>query len=351
MTRGTRWREPTAFRLMTRLFVRRLVDNDLISPHADPHDSLALVMRTSCPWACSGPSSSRFRSLAALVQLRARRPGRVVRPLLFIAASIVDQRAGRAPHVGRAGARGARRAILGPLPIRRAPSPGRSSRRRSVFGAVLTIALNAVPSVLYPAFLTVNIRGTRGVTILGLIASHATTVTMAGMFGFFGILAIPGCSASRRRTGVPAGLEPVQTTLVVSMVTALLLALTVRASDVRRWVAATQVRRTRPPCTLVSGGERNTRRTSGGRNADRDAAALASAAVPRRGTRRLERKIARPSTTRNAGAMGLDVVPTRDRARAGDIPLDQPPASRSVRRRARPVARAHHRPPHCERHT
>ena len=33
----------TAFGLMTRLFVRRLVDSDVLSPHADRHESLAVA--------------------------------------------------------------------------------------------------------------------------------------------------------------------------------------------------------------------------------------------------------------------------------------------------------------------
>jgi hypothetical protein len=36
--------ETTAFRLLTPHFVRRLLDNDLISPHADRHESLALAI-------------------------------------------------------------------------------------------------------------------------------------------------------------------------------------------------------------------------------------------------------------------------------------------------------------------
>src|SRR5579862_3531790 len=35
--------EPAPFRLLTRLFVRRLVENDLVSPHADRHEALAVL--------------------------------------------------------------------------------------------------------------------------------------------------------------------------------------------------------------------------------------------------------------------------------------------------------------------
>ena len=33
----------SAFRLVTALFLRRFVDNDLLSPHADRHESLAVL--------------------------------------------------------------------------------------------------------------------------------------------------------------------------------------------------------------------------------------------------------------------------------------------------------------------
>ena len=76
-------------------------------------------------------------------------------------------------------------AILGPLPI-----PARTITRAKlaaglIFGTVFALALNAVPSVLYPLFLTLNLRGMRGRGILQLIAGHATSVVMAGLFGFF----------------------------------------------------------------------------------------------------------------------------------------------------------------------
>ena len=35
--------DPSASRLVLRLFLRRLIDNDVISPHADRHESLAVL--------------------------------------------------------------------------------------------------------------------------------------------------------------------------------------------------------------------------------------------------------------------------------------------------------------------
>jgi hypothetical protein len=130
------------------------------------------------------------------------------------------------------------RAILGPLPI-----PARTIARAKLaatllFGAALAIALNAVPSVLYPSFLTYNLRGTSGVDLLRMIAGHAATVIMAGLFAFFVILAVRGVlrivvgeRGFRRLSGM------VQSALVVFCVSALLLSPTVGREAVHDWVA------------------------------------------------------------------------------------------------------------------
>src|SRR3954454_4083296 len=83
-------------------------------------------------------------------------------------------------------------AILGPLPLSAQTIIRAKLAAVVVFGAVLAVALNAVPSVLYPAFLTINMRGMSVGGLLRLIAAHATTVVGAGLFGFFGILALRG---------------------------------------------------------------------------------------------------------------------------------------------------------------
>jgi hypothetical protein len=238
MTSRAAGEDRTAFRLLTRLFIRRLIDNDLISSHADRHDSFALVYALVLSLGVFVTFFLSIPYLSALVQL----PGpaalsALADRFLFIAASTsISALAALAAWDALAlEARDA--AILGPLPIAPRAIARAKLAAAVVFGALLAIALNAAPSVLYPAFLTVNMRGVGGVTILRLIASHATTVTMAGMFGFFGVLAIRGLlrlllgeRAFRRAS------SPVQSALVVGMVTALLLALAVRASDVRTWV-------------------------------------------------------------------------------------------------------------------
>lgn len=232
-------RETSAFRLLTRVFVRRLVDNDLISPHADRHDGLAVL----CAWIISVAVFVTFflsiGYMAAFVQLPGPAAlGALSDRFLFIAASIAVSALGALTvwHALALEPRDA--AVLGPLPIAARTISRAKLTAVAVVGAALTIALNAAPSVLYPALLTLNMRGAAGSTILRLMATHAMTVGLAGLFGFSGILAIRGIvrallgeSAFRRASSA------LQSALVVLMVTALLLAPAVKQGDVRAWLA------------------------------------------------------------------------------------------------------------------
>ena len=237
--------EASAFRLMTHLFLRRLIHNDLISPYADRHESLAMVYALTMSLAVFATFFLSTNYLSAFIQP----PGTAALSalsdrFLFIAGSLTIS-ALAALMVWDALALEPRdAAILGPLPIGARTISRAKLAAAIVFGVALTIALNAVPSILYPAFLTLNIRGISGTTILRLIASHAATVSMAGFFGFFGVVAIRGLlrlvlgENIFRRTA-----SGVQSLLLVGMVTGLLVAPTVRAREVRRWVSQAMVAR------------------------------------------------------------------------------------------------------------
>jgi len=230
--------EETTLRLLTHLFLRRLVDNDIISPRADRHESLAVLYALVVSLAVFVTFFLSTNYLSAFIQL----PGPAALSalsdrFLYIAGSItISALAALIVWDGLAlEARDA--AILGPLPIAARTITQAKLAAVIIFGAALTVALNAVPTVLYPLFLTLNIRGAGRTTIARLIAAHAATVTMAGLFGFFGIVQIRGlfrlALGEQHFRRVSSG---VQSALVVMMMTALLLAPTVRAADVRNWV-------------------------------------------------------------------------------------------------------------------
>src|SRR5262245_42236127 len=185
--------EVPTIRLLTRLFVRRLLDNDVISPHADRHDSLGVLyamvlsLAVFVTFFVSTPYLAAYILLPGPTALSAL-PDR----FLFIAAAL-SVSALAALLVWDALALEARdAAILGPLPL----APGTLTRAKLlaalVFGVVFSVAVNIVPSILYPTCLTVNLRGVRVAGIGRLIAAHAISVIMAGLLGFFAILAARG---------------------------------------------------------------------------------------------------------------------------------------------------------------
>lgn len=224
----------TPLGLLTRLFVRRLIENDLISPHTDRHEAVAVLFAAIASIAVFATFLLSMRYMATFILL----PGPAALSalsdrFLFIAASIILGALG-ALMVWDALALEARDAtILGPLPIEVRTISVAKLAAAIAFGAALTVALNAASSVLYPTFLTKNIPGISGVAVLRLIAVHGATVVMAGLFGFFGIVAIRGMVRLLLTSrAFPRASSAVQSALVVFMITALLLATGVQSKQV-----------------------------------------------------------------------------------------------------------------------
>jgi hypothetical protein len=227
--------------LVLRLFLRRLVDNDVISPNADRHESLAVLCALVVSFAVFVSFLISWEYLSAFIQL----PGPTALSalsdrFLFISVSIAVSALAALMMWDALVLEPRDAAILGPLPI-----PSRTITRAKlaaalIFGTVFAVALNAVPSVLYPLFLTMNLRGTHGRGLLQLIAGHGASVVMAGLFGFFCILATRGLvRLIVGERGFRWVSSTIQSVLVVGTVTAVLLAPTVRKPDVREWVAGT----------------------------------------------------------------------------------------------------------------
>jgi hypothetical protein len=231
--------DATASRLVLRLFLRRLIDNDVISPHADRHESLAVLCALVVSLAVFVTFFVSTEYLSAFIQL----PGPTALSalsdrFLFMSASIAVSALATLMVWDALALEPRDAAILGPLPI-----PARTITRAKLaaafmFGTVFSLALNAVPSVLYPLFLTLNLRGMDGRGIVQLIVGHATSAVMAGLFGFFSILATRGVFRLMvGERGFRRVSSTVQSSLVVCAVTALLLAPTVRKTVVHDWVA------------------------------------------------------------------------------------------------------------------
>ena len=225
-------------RLLTRLFLRRLLDNDLVSPHADRHDSLGVVYAVVLSLAVFVTFLVSMPYLAAFVQL----PGQTALSalpdrFLFIAASMAIC-ALAALFVWDALALEPRdTAILGPLPI-----PSWTITRAKLLavlfaGAAFSVAVNAAPIVLYPMFLTLNLRGISSGGILRIIVAQGVALIMAGLLGFFTVLALRGgvrLALGERGFGRVSSM--VQSVGVVCAVTALILTPTANGKRVAEWI-------------------------------------------------------------------------------------------------------------------
>ena len=192
--------EATDLRLLTGVFLRRLIDNDLISPHADRHESLALLCATVVSVAVFVTFFLSTNYLAAFIQL----PGPTALSalsdrFLFISASMAISALAALIVWDALSLETRDAAILGPLPLSARTIIRAKLAAIVVFAAVLAVALNAVPSVLYPAFLTINMRGMSVGGLLRLIAAHATTVVRGGSLR---LLRYPG-GAGHPASGLP----------------------------------------------------------------------------------------------------------------------------------------------------
>jgi hypothetical protein len=225
-------------RLLTRLFVRRLLDNDVISPHADRHDSIGVMYAVVLSLALFVTFFVSTPYLAAYIQL----PGPTALSalpdrFLFIAASLAVSALAALLVWDALGLEARDAAILGPLPI----APWTITRAKLlaalVFGVVFSVAVNVVPSILYPVFLTVNLRGITIGGIVRLIAAQSISVVTAGLFGFFAVLTARGLLRfALGERGFGRVSSSVQSLFVVVAVTGLLLTPTIRGKTVTDWV-------------------------------------------------------------------------------------------------------------------
>jgi hypothetical protein len=226
-------------RLLTRLFIRRLLDNDLVSPHADRHDSLGVLyavvfsLAVFVTFFVSTPYLSSFVQLPGVTALSAL-PDR----FLFIAASMAICALAALLVWDGLALEPRDTAILGPLPIPSWTITRAKLLAALVFGAVFSVAVNALPSLLYPIFLTMNLRGIAASGVLRLIVAQAFTVILAGLFGFFVVLAVRGVlRLILRERGFQRVSSVAQSAFVVGVVTAIILTPTVGEQTVRESIA------------------------------------------------------------------------------------------------------------------
>ena len=224
-------------RLLTTHFLRRLIDDDLISPNADRHESLSMIcaMLVSLGLFVSVIISTRYLFNPYLT------PGVAALSALFdhflftsaamTATALVTLLAWDGLAVDARDA-----SVLGAMPIRTRTIVAAKFSALVRFAAMFAAALNLAPSVIAPA-LMVSKLPLSFAQLMGLILAHALVVTLASAFGFFAVLAIRGLlQAVLGRTLFTRIAPVVQAVLLVSVASAFLLLPVVASRVNRTWL-------------------------------------------------------------------------------------------------------------------
>ena len=239
-------------RPLTRLFLQRFVENDLISPDAD---RLQVLSQAAAALITGGLFVSIMLSLPYLSSpypLPSRTAANMVRVQFLYAAWSITVMALVAVSVWDAMALDSRDTeILGPLPIPRGVIVRAKVSALIMFAAAFAAALNVVPALIHPISAVSRLRPSM-LQVVTLIAAHITSTTAAATFGFVAVLglrellhAILGSTAFRRVSVV------VRAGLVVALVTTLLLTPVMSFRVANLWLLGTIKTTLLPPMWFV----------------------------------------------------------------------------------------------------
>jgi hypothetical protein len=225
-------------RLLARLFLRRFVENDLISPDAD---RAAVLSQVGAVVISGGLFVTLLLSLGYLSMpfpVPRRTSVHMLRVQFLYATWSMTVMALVAVSVWDALSLDSRDTlILGPLPLARGVIVRAKMSALIVFSAGFAAALNLLPAIIHPAFAVARLRPST-LTVATLVAAHIASTTGAAAFGFVVVLGLRELLHAILGTGWFHRISLiVQASLVVSLVTTLLLVpgFSFRAAD--RWLA------------------------------------------------------------------------------------------------------------------
>jgi hypothetical protein len=209
---------------LTRLFLRRFVENDLVSPDADRAQVLAQVCGAIITGALFVTMLLSLGYLAAPFPRPSQTAVKMVRVQLLYGTWSMTVMALVAVSVWDAMALDSRDTqILGPLPVPRRVIVRAKVSALIMFAAVFAAALNVLPTLIHPVFAVSRLRPTM-LQVVTLIAAHLTTTTAAAAFGFVVVLGLRELLHAILRPAWFGRISVVlQGALVVGLVTTLLL--------------------------------------------------------------------------------------------------------------------------------
>ncbi len=209
-------------RLLTRHFLRRFLENDLISPHVDLQENIAV--------ACAAiVSISMFLSviMGSAYLFGIPPPGIVAvntmgDNFLFVTASMLVMALVAALQWDALSLDVRDTANLGPLPIERGALVRAKLTALVIFAAGFVVALNLFPTIVFPWLSSVRMPiGLSG--LIRLAGAHAVASVLASVFGFLAVVAVRESLRALLGGWFPRVSAVLQGGLVLTCITALLL--------------------------------------------------------------------------------------------------------------------------------
>jgi hypothetical protein len=239
-------------RLLVAHFLRRLVANDLISPEADRHEVIGIACAALVTTGLVGTVFLCVKYQFSPLQLPGWTSLAALNDRTFFAGVSMVVMALVAVSAWDALGLDARDAlILGPLPLPRGMLVRAKLASIALFSLAFAVALNLIPSVIYPILLSSKLP-IRLSALVAMMPAHLVVTAAAGAFGFLSIVALRElvCAATGARLFARMS-NTVQAALLVGLVTTLLL-LPGLSSDVsHRWLATVVASREMPPVWFV----------------------------------------------------------------------------------------------------
>ena len=239
-------------RPLTRLFLQRFIENDLISPDADRVQVLSqagaalltgglfISLLLSLPY-LSTPYPMPGRTAANMIRVQFLYTSWSITVMALVAVSLWDALALDSRDTE----------ILGPLPLKRGVIVRAKVSALVMFAAGFAAALNVLPAMIHPVAALSRLRP--GILdVATLIAAHIASTTAAAAFGFVAVLglrellhAVLGPAGFRRMSLV------VRAGLVVALVTTLLLIPAMSFKIATLWLLGTIDTNLLPPMWFV----------------------------------------------------------------------------------------------------
>jgi hypothetical protein len=217
------WWPPVRERLLTRHFLQRFLENDLLSPDADRHDAIALV----CGALLSVGLFISILSPMKFLFMPFQSPGRTLvlamgDRMLFVSLAMIVMSLVAVLTWDSLSLDPRDTAIFGPLPIRRGVIVRAKLRAVGILAATFAVALGSLSSVFHPSLMVAKLPIGLFAALALILIQFAVTLS-AGFFAFGSVVLIREvlrAALGMRFSRVSAGLQAV---LIVALVTSFLL--------------------------------------------------------------------------------------------------------------------------------